>query len=530
MPPDLITPGARYRLRSNPVVPTGNINEDVYNVIIYLLGVRDDTYQNQLAATNLQIIGRDVRDANNKQIRGNMPAQTKILEELDGVITLARRLVANFEISEPLGTSLDMDWVGQGLENVFGSDWGRSVPTDHGHGVRFTRHTKKEIFRRAMALARTGVKTRVSYMNRHMTYLDKLEGTSPQPGMPPLPYFSYSHNQWTAFNTYIHSGNIIEDSDLAEINGDFWQQGPNYMYDVGGYFRFMFQSVYELDHQTVHDMRDVMDRGTPEIRAFYSWIMEYMNHFSLWRDIVLVVLTQPQNVGSGKRYRWMGKVRQGWDSFLLYLRQLHDDVKNSGNYTMTQLAHRNLEHCVLGLTALVSSSKINNLPGALHHSIIRITSLSDFPYLPSTRRNLPTLTAALLNPNSIPPPPPRAGEPGGAGGPGGPMQPGGQQGIAGPGPANQGPANLDDSDPDDTARNDRPGGRGRDNQRNQPRGGPRGGPWRGPWRGPGGPGGGGGRRYSPSMQSWRRNNDGAGLIFDNSIPLIQTPPLIQATS
>lgn len=153
---------SRWRIRGYPYGPTGEQFGSPYSLLLHMQNLNDNIFNQQLQIelANSGEIARDFTANGPAFMKGNIGAYN-LLHDYDATITLSHALMHNFEITEPFQDPNSIDWVGQGLIDTFGEGWA-GPPDGNPLGRTFTHRSRREIFNRAMELAKVGYKTRVS--------------------------------------------------------------------------------------------------------------------------------------------------------------------------------------------------------------------------------------------------------------------------------------------------------------------------------------------------------------------------------
>ncbi|KAJ2977152.1 hypothetical protein NUW58_g7897 [Xylaria curta] len=156
-----IEPTSRWRLRKDPYWTWGS-NEPIFNLLLVFENVDDNFVQNQLNQPPLPEISRDFHASYHHSVsmKGNQGAWF-FMRDYDAAITIGQALAHNFEIAEPIEMNNELDWMGRRLLEEFGDAWA-GPPDQSPYGRGFTNLTKKEVFDKAMALAKLGWRVRVS--------------------------------------------------------------------------------------------------------------------------------------------------------------------------------------------------------------------------------------------------------------------------------------------------------------------------------------------------------------------------------
>ncbi|KAI0097247.1 hypothetical protein GGR51DRAFT_578431 [Nemania sp. FL0031] len=460
---------SRWKTRKVPFNATGISKTQPHNVLLYLA----NTTQDQIVAEVQKLVDEGNineicleydQNGNSVEITGNREASI-MMGDYDDSITWGQILAENFEIDVSQGTG-DLDWVAARMQPMLGTGWTASSMGLEVKGFLLRATNNVENLARNPLTAQYG---------------DVYSG-------PLRPIM-------LKFNAELHDPNMLQDIDIAEVNGrllgpEFRGQDQKQRYrEVYGVTHTVAKEIASITRGEVLNQPDI--RVSEDVKRLYVWIVEYINQYTLWRDSLMDRMSRWRDVFLPKTKRWMERVEAAWKDFITYLVHMHRDINSRGTTTFQRYC--NLAHCVNGLTAHVAWIRHGNFRG--------------FPH--DIGRTLPKQTFSMFDPGSFMSDnllPGSEGLPGGPRGPGGQGMPGGRGGLGG----HQGfrPADDDpywdwddnDSEPDlpQPPPAQGPGFRGRGGRGGGPRGGrgPRGG-GRGPrggGQGPrgGGPGGGGG--------------------------------------
>ncbi|KAI0459148.1 hypothetical protein F5B21DRAFT_340423 [Xylaria acuta] len=421
-----------WRLRPLPWEPSGHMGPSgKWNLLLYIPNVTDYDYLTwanyELGSVPLQEICQDRDDGfYATQMKGNAPA-AYLMQDYDNTISFGQQLVHNFEIAEPLGTSGDMDWVGEALSETFGKGWSGDQESLYGEGRVFAHRSKKEVLRRTLDLAKFGWQTRWRYMYRHVLGLRTVWDV-------PGPSFHNGPFRYAGINRHIHRGDILGDSILAEATGDFFADDP----DVSRRsFHSLHQAAYSISYATTTEIRNVLDEKQkhPDILNLYDFLVKYIDRFQLWRDAVVGLLKnefKPYNTPQSRR--WTLKPHRAYVEAMRYFQRVNAEVQEFSK--IRRRTWRDLYYSCEALNALVRLNKFNSVLTQWESVYANAYgSVFEFPnFLPEKSNSLPDIgpEVELVEPGGdLPPPGP--GEPGGDGGLGGPGQPGGPGGLGGVG-------------------------------------------------------------------------------------------------
>ncbi|KAI0863930.1 hypothetical protein F4860DRAFT_23478 [Xylaria cubensis] len=320
---ELIDQYSRWRTRPVPYAPTGQPDSGTWNLLLYIPNVTDHSFQgavqNELNTFAHLELCRDLDGQfQSTQMRGNVAA-AKLMYDFDSSISLGHILVQNFEIGEPYGTSLDMNWLGDALFTNFGSGW--SGPLGGRFGTDFTLTTKKEQLFRAIDLATTAWKVRWRFMYRHINTKRTLFNEN-------VPRYRNAPDRMKAVNDKVHQAEYIRDSVIAEADGDFFGDGVGRPRE----YQTMHEGTYNVKWNVTRHMRDAIAgyvAAHPDIRNIYIWIAEYIDQFILWRDATMSLLMKGSR-RTPKTVRWVRTAHLAYTDTVRCLEDLSEEVQRSG--------------------------------------------------------------------------------------------------------------------------------------------------------------------------------------------------------
>ncbi|KAI1758148.1 hypothetical protein F4782DRAFT_14611 [Xylaria castorea] len=382
-----ITPTSRWRVRPTPYTPTGQISGNgTWNLLLYIPNITDQTFQgagyNELNYFAHREICQDLDNQHQPtQMRGNMAAH-QLMYDFDSSISLGHRLVHNFEISEPFGTSADMDWVGEQLFHNFGTGWSGNTG-GYPLGTKFTLRSKKEVLHRALELARFGWKVRWRYMFRHITAKKLLfdDSADPQPNAP---------IRVKGVNNLVHQSEYLSDSILAEADANFFD-------DVNQHqllnHKSLHEGAYNIKFDITVQIRRIIEQKIlhPDIVKMYTWIANYVDRFSAWRDSAMGILRTSKWYVSPRSKRWVHKAHLAYLETIRHFEALHDEAYRFGK--IKRSTWRTVYSCFEGLNALVKFNKFN---GFMKRETVAYGNIygvcEDFPHL--NPRSLPDISPA----------------------------------------------------------------------------------------------------------------------------------------
>ncbi|KAJ8125285.1 hypothetical protein O1611_g8354 [Lasiodiplodia mahajangana] len=311
-------------------------------------------------------------------LKGNKEAGV-MMEDYDDAITIGKALSQNFEIDRPVGQRGDLDWLGEKLRYLVGPGWTGEVE-ERPFGSFFPRTGKKYIINRLIDLAKTGYSARltpygpqfpvatisIGFLTRADIFVNTNMLKDPNAfGVDPA-YVGTTGRTIKEINANIHNPNFRKDAYITQIDG-------NLLPDYDGVDRKpLFHAVYGITNQTAVEMLSITNfgliRGTGnpacgDLIRVYNWIIEYFERYVLWRDVTIDRMSQGNgNLFLAKTKRWMQKVERGWRVFLPCFMEVHNDINSRG--TTSFRAYSALAFCIIGVNALVKTSKLHTLPGA----------------------------------------------------------------------------------------------------------------------------------------------------------------------
>ncbi|KAI1738488.1 hypothetical protein F4680DRAFT_449922 [Xylaria scruposa] len=446
----LLGPDSRYATH-NPRLKIPD-DEQLLSVLLFLRGFTEKGSVPAVedAFHNATIIERDYIPGEAIPLRGNNEAVV-LLNELDILIRLMRRITGHFDIPDPLtATDISDDrysWLSDALRNNFGDGW---------CGNHFEDYPRKELVERAFKYAKFWAKTR-------RRLIDILTWTAYAGGL--TEYRRAKHplvgGQWRDLHeasrftdtlAWIHQANPIEDSYVSEITGQLFQEPDGEPFDNA--MKSLFLEIYGVEWTVFRDIRNFIKvPGHPSASRLFRWVVGYLIRFHRWREDRMAMVreaTDPKGPRAHLRTRIAKAfevVNEAYEVFCEILRTVTGEMKaHSGisehNYTL-------LSYAIIGLTALVRGSKVNKLDLGFRSNIEYgdPTTFPNWGVLPAERiyphsfysawfnntmtDNLP----ALDERDKIPDPPgarPKPSDPGRLGKLGGPDGPGGRYGFMGP--------------------------------------------------------------------------------------------------